>query len=63
MNKPAKAILLGLVTGILGILASLFPFVLDLEEKAGLDWLFTLRGLRTPPSIVYAKPRRGEKLA
>jgi adenylate cyclase len=52
MNKPAKAILLGLFTGILGILASLIPFVLDLEEHAGLDWLFTLRGPRTPPSDV-----------
>ena len=52
MNKPVKAILLGLFTGILGIVASLFPFVLDLEEKAGLDWLFTLRGPRTPPSDV-----------
>jgi adenylate cyclase len=52
MNKPAKAILLGLYTGILGILASLIPFVLDLEEKAGLDWLFTLRGPRTPPPDV-----------
>ena len=52
MNKPVKAILLGLFTGILGILASLVPFVLDLEEKAGLDWLFTLRGPRTPPSDV-----------
>jgi adenylate cyclase len=52
MNKPVKAILLGLFTGILGILASLAPFVLDLEEKAGLDWLFTLRGPRTPPSDV-----------
>ncbi len=52
MNKPVKAILLGLFTGTLGILASLVPFVLDLEEKAGLDWLFTLRGPRTPPSDV-----------
>jgi adenylate cyclase len=52
MNKPVKAILLGLFTGILGILASLVPFVLDLEEKAGLDWLFTLRGPRMPPSDV-----------
>ncbi len=52
MHKPAKAILLGLFTGLLGILASLIPFVLDLEEKAGLDWLFTLRGPRTPPSDV-----------
>jgi adenylate cyclase len=52
MNKPVKAILLGLLTGILGILASLVPFVLDLEQRAGLDWLFTLRGPRTPPSDV-----------
>ncbi|MGB7931898.1 MAG: adenylate/guanylate cyclase domain-containing protein [Gammaproteobacteria bacterium] len=52
MNKPVKAILLGLFTGILGILASLVPFVLDLEERAGLDWLFTLRGPRTPPTDV-----------
>ena len=52
MNKPAKALLLGLFTGMLGILASLIPFVLDLEEKAGLDWLFSLRGARTPPSDV-----------
>jgi adenylate cyclase len=52
MNKPAKAILLGLFTGILGILASLIPFALDLEEHAGLDWLFTLRGPRTPRSDV-----------
>jgi adenylate cyclase len=52
MNKPAKTVLLGTLTGILGILASCIPFVLDLEEKAGLDWLFTLRGPRSPPSDV-----------
>ncbi len=52
MNKPAKTVLLGMLTGILGILASCSPFVLGLEEKAGLDWLFTLRGPRTPPSDV-----------
>jgi adenylate cyclase len=52
MNKPAKAVLLGVLTGILGILATTVPLVFDLEEKAGLDWLFTLRGPRTPPSDV-----------
>jgi adenylate cyclase len=52
MNRPAKTVLLGMLTGLLGILASCTPFALGLEEKAGLDWLFTLRGPRTPPSDV-----------
>jgi adenylate cyclase len=52
MSKPVKALLLGLITGVLGVLASLIPFVSGLEEKAGLDWLFTLRGPRTPPADV-----------
>ena len=52
MTRPAKAVMLGLGTGILGILLSLLPFVLELEENAGLDWLFTTRGSRTPPADV-----------
>jgi adenylate cyclase len=52
MNKPVKALLLGLIMGVVGVLASLVPFVTDLEEKAGLDWLFTLRGPRRPPPDV-----------
>ncbi len=52
MTRPAKALILGVFTGILGILVSCFPFILDLEEAAGLDWLFTLRGPITPPDDV-----------
>jgi adenylate cyclase len=52
MTRPAKALILGVFTGILGILVSCFPFTLDLEETAGLDWLFTLRGPVTPPDEV-----------
>lgn len=52
MTRPAKALILGVITGILGVLVSSFPFILDLEERAGLDWLFTLRGPITPPDEV-----------
>ncbi|HDN69395.1 MAG TPA: CHASE2 domain-containing protein, partial [Gammaproteobacteria bacterium] len=52
MTRPAKALILGVFTGILGILASCFPFILSLEETAGLDWLFTSRRLITPPDDV-----------
>lgn len=52
MTRPAKALILGVFTGILGILVCCIPFVLDLEEAAGLDWLFTLRGPITPPDEV-----------
>ena len=52
MKRPVKAVILGMGTGILGIIVSLLPFVLELEEKAGLDWLFTARGTRTPPDDV-----------
>ena len=52
MTRPAKALILGVFAGILGVLVCSFPFVLDLEERAGLDWLFTLRGPITPPDEV-----------
>lgn len=52
MTRPARAVLLGLGTGILGIVVSLTPPVLELEETAGLDWLFSVRGIRTPPGEV-----------
>ena len=52
MTRPAKALILGVLTGTLGILVSCFPFILALEEMAGLDWLFTLRGPITPPDDV-----------
>ncbi|MEN8205013.1 MAG: adenylate/guanylate cyclase domain-containing protein [Pseudomonadota bacterium] len=53
MTRPAKALTLGVFTGILGILVICIPFILDLEETAGLDWLFTLRGpIAAPDDVV-----------
>jgi adenylate cyclase len=47
-----KAIFLGLLIGIVGLLISPFRFALDIEENAGLGLLFKLRGLRPAPSEV-----------
>ena len=48
MSLLSKALMIGLLTGILGI--GLFPVAHDLEEGFGLDLLFRLRGTRNPPS-------------
>ena len=47
-----KTIIVGLLTGILGLLASLVPVGLHLEETIGLDLLFKLRGTRKAPTDV-----------
>jgi len=47
-----KAILLGLVVGMAGLVISRFQFVAGFEENAGLGLLFKLRGVKTPPSDV-----------
>ena len=52
MSRFRKAILASLLIGVLGVIASLFPIGVGLEENIGLDLLFKLRGLRTPPSDV-----------
>ncbi|UCG11876.1 MAG: adenylate/guanylate cyclase domain-containing protein [Deltaproteobacteria bacterium] len=53
MSRLSKAMIVGLLTGIMGLLASLASFGLDLEEKVGLDVLFKLRGTReVPPEVV-----------
>ncbi len=53
MNRLAKAITLGLLASLSGLLISLTPFGAILEENLGLDRLFTLRGVRTaPPEVV-----------
>lgn len=52
MSRLPKAIVLGFLTGILGLAVSLLPFGLSLEENVGLDLLFTLRGTRQAPSDV-----------
>ncbi len=51
-SRLRKAIILGLLTGLVGLGVSLLPFGLDLEENVGLDILFKLRGVRKPPAEV-----------
>ena len=52
MSRLFKAIILGFLIGIAGLLISPFRFALDLEENAGLGLLFKLRGTRPAPSDV-----------
>ena len=47
-----KAILFGFLVGVLGVMASVVPIGVSLEGDIGLDLLFRLRGLKTPPSGV-----------
>jgi adenylate cyclase len=52
MSRLSKALIAGLVIGMLGAAATLIPCGLDLEEDIGLDLLFKLRGAREAPSEV-----------
>ncbi len=52
MSRRSRAAILGVLTGALGVLLSLLPFGLDLEESLGLHLLFKLRGPRRAPSDV-----------
>ena len=52
MSRLFKAIILGFLIGIAGVLISPLRFVLDIEENAGLGLLFKLRGIRPAPSDV-----------
>jgi adenylate cyclase len=47
-----SALSFGVAVGLIGVGASLVPFVMHLEENAGLDWMFGLRGRRAPPPEV-----------
>ncbi|HHT9129427.1 MAG TPA: CHASE2 domain-containing protein [Candidatus Brocadiaceae bacterium] len=47
-----KAVIIGLLTGLLGIAISFIPFVSRFEENTDLDLLFKLRGVRQPPPEV-----------
>ncbi|HWS16143.1 MAG TPA: adenylate/guanylate cyclase domain-containing protein [Candidatus Methylomirabilis sp.] len=51
-SRLAPSAILGLITGIAGLGASLAPFGLFLEENTGLKLLFHLRGPREPPPEV-----------
>jgi adenylate cyclase len=46
LSRVSKAIVLGLLTGIVGVVVNVLPFGLSLDENVGLDWLFKLRGER-----------------
>ncbi|MGH7872450.1 MAG: CHASE2 domain-containing protein [Candidatus Binatia bacterium] len=52
MSRFRKSILFGLLIAIVGVMASFLDLVHDLEENAGLDLLFKLRGLKPAPSEV-----------
>jgi adenylate cyclase len=53
MARLFKAVILGSLTGVVGVVGSLAPLGFDLEEKAGLGLLFSLRGIRqSPPEVV-----------
>ncbi|MEA3470777.1 MAG: CHASE2 domain-containing protein, partial [Thermodesulfobacteriota bacterium] len=52
ISRLFKAILLGFIIGIVGLLISLFPFAHSMEENKGLGLLFKLRGARQAPSDV-----------
>jgi adenylate cyclase len=52
MSHLSKAITLGLIIGVAGLLISLIPFWSDIEENVGLDLLFRLRGERKAPTDV-----------
>ncbi len=50
MSRLYKAIIIGLFTGILGVLAIIIPLGHRLEENVGLDFLFKTRKTRSIPS-------------
>jgi adenylate cyclase len=52
MSRLSKAIIISLIFGILGVIASVVPMGIALEENLGLNLLFSLRGVRKPPSEV-----------
>jgi adenylate cyclase len=52
VSRLSNAIIICLLFGILGVIASLVPMGLVLEENLGLNLLFRLRGVREPPSDV-----------
>jgi adenylate cyclase len=52
MSRLTKAVTLGFITGILGVILSLLSPGNKLEEEMGLDMLFKMRGQRKAPSDV-----------
>jgi adenylate cyclase len=59
-GRLRRTVLLGLAVGALGVALSIIPSVLELEEQAGLAWLFDVRGPLAPPSDVAVVSIDGE---
>jgi adenylate cyclase len=63
---PARALVAGMLVGVLGALASLSPAVELVEQQYGLGWLFRLRGPRPPPDevvIIAMDQRAGDNIS
>lgn len=52
MIRLVQGAALGLAIGIVGLIIGVSPLGLSIEERIGLDLLFTLRGVRKPPNDV-----------
>ena len=52
LRRTRSAILLALIPGLLGIAMTYWAPAVNLERRSGLDTLFSLRGVRTPPPEV-----------
>jgi len=50
LSRLSKPVILGFLVGIVGLILSILPFGLNLDENAGLDLLFKMRGERQAPS-------------
>ena len=63
MRRLIKGLLIGTLTGLVGILLGLTPYGADFERNVGLPWLFKIRGeLPTPDevAIVAIDDRTGD---
>jgi adenylate cyclase len=52
MSRKSKLLMFCIIAGFLGLMISLTPLGVRLEENVGLNLLFELRGVRQPPSDV-----------
>ena len=52
MPRWLKALVFGLITGLVGVILGLTPLGIDFEKHVGLHWLFKMRGPIEPPPEV-----------